>query len=69
MKKIHKIAISTILALSVILFIVVAAWQPCAYAFIVPAILTVVGLSYLGAVFFVSKSENKKKNMIAAVNA
>lgn len=60
MKKVHKIAISTILALAAILFIVIVAWQPCAYAFIVPAVLTVVGLSYLGAVLFASRNANKK---------
>lgn len=67
MKKIHKIAISTILALSVVMFIVVAAWAGpiCAYAYIIPAILAIVGISYFFAVFFSSKfakNSSKKSN-------
>ncbi|MDE5841700.1 MAG: hypothetical protein K2H11_01840 [Malacoplasma sp.] len=60
MKKIHKIAISSILALAFILFIAVAAWQPCAYAFIAPAILAVIGVSYLITAFVAQRIENKK---------
>ncbi|MDE5949308.1 MAG: hypothetical protein K2J02_02600 [Malacoplasma sp.] len=60
MKKIHKVAISTILIFAFILFVVVAAWQPCAYAFIAPAILAVIGISYLITAIVAQKSENKK---------
>ncbi len=67
MKKVHKIAISTILSLALILFIVIAAWQPCVYAFIVPAILAVVGFSYLIAVLTVKK--NEKKRIKSSINA
>lgn len=64
MKKIHKIAISTILALSAIMFIVVAAWAGpiCAYAYIIPAVLAVVGISYFFGAFFSSKNTNKNSN-------
>ena len=67
MKKIHKIAISVILAMAAILFIVVAAWQPCPYAFIVPAVLAIVGFSYLATVYFANR--NQKRNKAIAVNA
>lgn len=67
MKKQHKIAISVILIVSALLFIALAAWNPCSYALIVPAFLAVVGLSYLVVAKISSKNENKS-NLIS-VNA
>lgn len=67
MKKAHKIAITSILALASILFLVLGIWNPCSYALIVPSILAVIGISYFVVAKINAKNENKQKKL--AVNA
>lgn len=66
MTKAQKIVISTLLAISAILFVVVLAWQPCQYALIVPSLFAFVGFT-TWIVAAVKARKNKKANV--AINA
>ena len=65
MKKSQKILSFVFLALAAILFVVLAVWNPCNYALIVPALFAVIGLS----IFAIAKIEARKEKKQLSLNA
>lgn len=58
MTKVQKIVVSTFLILAAVLFVVLAAWNPCAYALIVPSVLAFIGFT----TWIVAKVDAKRNN-------